>query len=252
MVLSMSDERVKNVKSELFLWQTRKGGTKRQLLSLLGKLVFVSRIVRPGRIFVRRLFNATMSLKHLHHRLKLSKQTLKDIEWWSEFLETWNQKSLFYDLEWCDSNDIFFSTDASDIGYSGVLQSSWAYKEFTPDQRERLIAWRELYALVTSCFTWGHRLKGKKLYIWCDNQNIVYAVNNGTSKNNDIMALVRSLFQIASSMNFEIRLKYIPSKLNTAADLLSRMNIDRFKELYPFMEDTHTKFNEGWKKFKEL
>lgn len=247
MITCISEERLQNVKKELLLWKNRKSGTKRQLLSLLGKLVFISRIIRPGRIFVRRLFNATMKLKHLHYKIKLSSEARKDVLWWLKFIETWNRKSVFYELHWRDANDYFFSTDASDLGYAGVFQSSWAYNTFKPDEQKMPIAWRELFALVSSCSTWGNKLCGQKIYIWCDNMNVIQAVNNGTSKNSDIMILVRHLFHIASTFNFEVRLRYIKSRDNVAADLLSRLNIDDFKRLYPFTDRNATKFNMSWK-----
>lgn len=246
MTLSMSAERLDNVKKELSFWRGKNQGTKRQLLSLLGKLVFLGRVIKPGRIFLRRLFNATMNLKHLHFKLKLNAETKKDIIWWSNYIDSWNSLTFFHDMHWIDSNELFFATDASDIGLSAVLQTAWAFSTLSPYQRAQSIAWRELYALVAACATWSSRLCGKKLHILCDNMSIVYSVNNGTSKNCDIMKLIRALHFIAAKNSFEVKLIYIPSKENVAADLLSRLAIDKFKYLFPFMDTHPTQLSSDW------
>ena len=44
----MADDRVKDIINELESWKNRKWGTKRELLSLVGKLVFLTRVIKPG------------------------------------------------------------------------------------------------------------------------------------------------------------------------------------------------------------
>jgi hypothetical protein len=56
MEMRMSSERICDGMIELKSWTHRKSGTKRRLLSVLGKLVFLSWVIRPGRVFLRRLF----------------------------------------------------------------------------------------------------------------------------------------------------------------------------------------------------
>ena len=49
----MSKERFNDVLDKLESWRDKKHGTKRALLSLLGKLVFMCQIISPGRTFIR-------------------------------------------------------------------------------------------------------------------------------------------------------------------------------------------------------
>ena len=70
-------------------------GSKRSFLSLLGKLIFLCRIVKPGRIFVRRMFNVSKSVKCLHHHVRLSREASADVKWWLDFCVQWNHKSIF-------------------------------------------------------------------------------------------------------------------------------------------------------------
>ena len=57
MEMQMSNERLDSIFDELKRWLNNYKGTKRELLSLIGKLIFLCRIVVPGRIFLRRLYN---------------------------------------------------------------------------------------------------------------------------------------------------------------------------------------------------
>ena len=101
--LRISEQRLTDILMELEQWLGRKKATKRELLSLIGKLSFISRVVRPGRTFIRRIINLSKKAKHLHHRLKLTKSCRSDIEWWLDYLPTWNGVGMFYEENWiCD------------------------------------------------------------------------------------------------------------------------------------------------------
>ena len=76
-------------------------------------------------------------------------------------------------------------------------------------------------------------VKQKKVIIHCDNLPVVYAVNNGSSKCESIMALVRRLFYVAARGNFECKLVHVEGKRNIAADMLSRRKIQNFKKTFP-------------------
>ena len=51
----MTPDRMREIQKELDLWLVRKSATKKQLQSLLGKLQFIGKCVRPARVFVARL-----------------------------------------------------------------------------------------------------------------------------------------------------------------------------------------------------
>jgi hypothetical protein len=228
MELRISEKRLDSVMQELCKWVDRKSGSKRDLLSLLGKLVFVSKVISPGRIFMRRLYDLTMGLKHLHYRVKLNRDAREDIIWWLNCAASWNCKSVFLDDDWISSNLIHLYTDASDVGLGCIFESSWFVLEFDSKERAMIIAWRELYAIVLACFTWGQKWLGRKIIMHCDNSVVVSVVNSGTSKNRDIMCLIRVLFNICVKYNFDIRLEFIPGAENVGADHLSRLNYAAF------------------------
>jgi hypothetical protein len=169
----------------------------------------------------------------LHHRIKLSIQAQKDINWWLLFVKAWNRKSIFYEDEWTTSPKLELATDASDLGFGGVLGHHWFMQPFTPEQKALTIAWRELYAIIVACTLWGSTFSQKRIIIHCDNLAIVYCVNAGSSKCPKIMVLIRTLFSIACIHNFEVRLQHVPGLDNIGPDRLSRLDLNAFREYAP-------------------
>jgi hypothetical protein len=243
MILSMSTERINDILDELTYWEFRRVGTKRKLLSLLGKLVFISCVVQPGRIFLRRLFTLSTRVKVLYHRVKISHEALKDIHWWITYIKIWNWKSLFYSDNWELSSKLKFATDASDLGMGATFESSWWFVPFNAALVARPIAWRELYAILVSCRVWGHLFSTRRVLIECDNMAVVFSVNNGSSKNPEIMGLIRGLFFVCSFFSFDIKLVHVPGILNLGPDMLSRLKIQEFLALFPQSDALPTTIN---------
>lgn len=193
----------------------------------------MSRIIGPGLIFIRRLYDLSCQIKCLHYTAKLSVPARNDIIWWAKAAEVWNQKSLFYEDEWVSNCLVHLYSDASDSGFAAVYRSKWYYGFFNENQTKKSIAWRELYASIVACLIWGDYLKCKKLVIHSDNSSIVTAVNNGTSKCKDLMLLIRELYYICIEFNFECRYMHVQGIFNTSADALSRGWLDKFRTLNP-------------------
>ena len=61
---------------ELDRWSTRRKATKRELLSLIGKLSFAARAVPVGHLFMRRLITLASTVAYLHHRIRLNAEAL--------------------------------------------------------------------------------------------------------------------------------------------------------------------------------
>jgi hypothetical protein len=246
MQLRISNERAADILDELNLWSHRRSCTKRQLLSLIGKLTFVSRVVHSGRTFVREMIELSKKVKHLGHRIKLNKGIQDDIKWWLAYLPQWNGKSWMYDEEWTDNAVLDLWTDASDKGFGAYYQGAWIMEPFDDDQIKRSIAWRELYAIVKAAATWGKHLKQRRVLFHCDNLAVVQILQSGTSKDKPIMQLMRCLFYICATHNFECSAKHVAGVNNSCADALSRLDIDKYRNLAPHADEYSTRSAEIW------
>ena len=234
MELRISEDRLSSILMELQEWQGRKRAKKREILSLIGKLVFISRVVRSGRTFVRRLIFLAKKVKHLHYTVKLNKDFQADIHWWLTFLPTWNGISLMYQPTWISNAQLHLYTDASNVAVAGYFNGSW-FVELVEDLSAS-INWRELYAVVLSVATWGEQWAGKRILFHCDNQCVCQILRSGTSRNPALMKLIRQLFFITASYQIEFGSVYINTKVNDIADSLSRLDFSKFWRLVPDAE----------------
>jgi hypothetical protein len=233
--IRISEKRKQEVLEELASFLDRPSFTKRNLLSLIGKLTFASKVVRAGRTFVRSLIQLSCSTRHLHHHLHLSKAARQDIEWWQLFLPRWNGVSLMPSPLIVTNMDLQLYTDASLTGLGAVCGSTWwAIPMSTrPGLEQYTIAYLELFAVVTAIATFTSLLQGQTVLLHCDNQVIVAAVSSGTCRCPHVMSLIRALFYYCAQASILIKCQYINTKINSAADALSRLDFSRFRTECP-------------------
>ena len=91
--LRLPADKLEHIKHSLGCWRGLKACRKRYLLSLMGSLSHANKVVRPERAFLRRLIDLLMSAKQLDHFIRLNADARSDIEWWWQFIETWNGTS---------------------------------------------------------------------------------------------------------------------------------------------------------------
>ena len=231
--LRISEERLEEIMKDLQKWLTRQSCTKRQLLSIIGKLVFVSKVVKSGRTFVRRMIQLSKKARFLHSHVKLSREFKLDVEWWLKYLRVWNGISWFKDQAWSSNEHLHLWTDASDLGYGAIFENEWIMQPFCKEYKYKSITWRELYAIVKATATWGKQLSKRRIRFHCDNEAVVFILQTGTSKCPQIMNLVRSLFYICEQFNIECSAEHIPGLKNEIADALSRLELSKFLLLVP-------------------
>ena len=226
--------KLNEILEELKHWLQRRKATKRDLLSLIGKLAFAARAVPAGRLFLRRLITLSTKARHLHHHLRLNKDARADIIWWHSFLPSWNGTAAFLDPETTDAHELELFTDASgSLGCGAYFQGSWFHYLWQPHQKLFSIQWQELFAIVAAALTWGNKWQTKRIRFNCDNQAIVFAWQGKSSKDLQIMCLLRKLFLTAAQHNFTVILSHLPGRHNAIADALSRRQFNRFFALAP-------------------
>ena len=106
MELRLPKDKLEDLLRLLRQWTRRKKTTKRELLSLIGKLSFAAKVLPAGRIFLSRLIDLSTSAKKLHHHIHLSASARADIQWWQDFLPGWNRVSLMLQDDWETAIDL--------------------------------------------------------------------------------------------------------------------------------------------------
>lgn len=165
----------------------KKKCTKREMLSLIGRLAFASKVVPAGRFFLRRLIDTAHTVSNLSHHIYLNQEARADLAWWEDFLPTW--------IPW----QIHVS------GITLVLQVALGSEHtMTGDDMAGrapallYIVWKELFPIFLACSIWGHLWKQKRISFHCDNQAVVEIWRKGSTKDQAVMALVRKTFLAAA------------------------------------------------------
>ena len=89
MELRLPADKLHSLQSLVKSWQGKKSCTK-GLLSLSGHLQHATKVVKPGRTFVRRMIDLATTANKLHHHIRLNRGFQSDLLWWSSFLNKWN------------------------------------------------------------------------------------------------------------------------------------------------------------------
>ena len=77
--MSLPEGKLQQYKAELVKWSSKKAARKRELLSIIGKLSHVCKVIRPGRIFLYRMIQTARSVEWLDHWFRLRKEFRSDL-----------------------------------------------------------------------------------------------------------------------------------------------------------------------------
>ena len=227
MIIQVTDDRLQEIHELLSVWINKRSANKKQLQSLIGKLQFVAKCVRPGRLYISRLLNVLSKLKLQHHRFKLSTEFKKDLKWWILFMDHYNDISLMHDTKWL-TPDSEFSTDACISGCGGFFRGEYFHTPFPSFVLNDCshINGLELITLLVAVRLWGYQCKYKRLLIFCDNLATVTVLNTGKCKDKFMLKCLREITMICAKMQLEVRAMHIPGTENRIADHLSRWDLN--------------------------
>ena len=241
MVCRLPEEKLSDIQNILKSWLHKKSCTKRNLLSLIGKLSFACKVVKPGRIFLRRLIDLSMTTQHLDHFIHLNQEAKADILWWHDFIVQWNGVSIIPSLPSQKKLSLF--TDASMFGIGGFLGPNWFSVPVPSTHKDIHINVKELVAVLAAISAWADILSNKEVVLFSDNLTIVQAWTGGTSSSKVLMNLIRKIFLLSAKYGISLHLRHIFGFQNFKADALSRLLIQKFKDLHPVAKENPTWIN---------
>jgi hypothetical protein len=166
-----------------------------------------------------------------------------ELQWWVSLITEWNRTSIMLSPQLLlptHAADMAPFTDASGSeaeGGGGAVFGRYA-TAYLFSSAERKLPICDLEGLVSVlwltevCERWPEQIQGKRFEAWCDNTTFVDCVNGHKSNAPSLAFLLGYLHSLMARFSFELRLKYVKSAENVAADALSREDWERF---YSFM-----------------
>ena len=225
--------KLQNIRNEIKAWLKKRDAKKRTILSLVGLLQHATKVVKPGRTFVSRMYATAARVKKLSHQTRLNAAFKSDLRWWHLFVTSWNEVSILH----CSKETTFdycLWMDASGTrGCGAHFGDQWFQFHCPPEWTPITIMAKELVSIVLSCSVWGRLLNRKKVQFFCDNLRLVDSIRKGASKDNIVMHLLRCLWFFTAHYDIHITVTHLPGVQNTAANLLSRNKLQKFFILHP-------------------
>ena len=239
--LRLPRDKLTDLITTLHQWQDKKKCTKRDLLSLIGKLSFATKSILSGRIFLCRLIDISTTVSKLRHHISLNLDARLNLAWWQEFLPTWNGKYKILAPKVIPPPSLNLFTDASgQLGFGIHNGGHWISQLWPAEFKHYSIQWNELFPIYVTCLVWGQSLRGRKLLFNYDNQAVVEIWSAKNSKCSSIMSLLHRIFFLSAKYELSLNASHILGTDNSIADALSHSQMTRFFLLAPQADHVST------------
>ena len=161
-----------------------------EVQKLCGFLNFLCCCVVPGRVFLRRLYACTTGDKlKPHHHIKLSAENKLNLMIWKGFLS--HPEAVvrpFMEIGEVTSDEIDLYSDASrnfELGFGMYCGTEWIFGQWNcrfMEIHQPSIEFLELFAVTVGILKWIKLYKNWKITLFCDNESVVWMINNTSSK----------------------------------------------------------------------
>ena len=92
--VSITEEKIQDILNICNLWSVKTHCTKRELQSLLGKLLYITKCVKSSRFFLNRMLELLRS-SHKQEKIILTQNFKQDLNWFKEFVPKFNGTAFF-------------------------------------------------------------------------------------------------------------------------------------------------------------
>jgi hypothetical protein len=162
---------------------------------------------------------------------------------WLQFLIEFNGQCYIPEKTWLSNDTLALLTDSSgslELGCGAYFCGCWAQFGWPSSWKNwpilRNMSLLELIPVVVALYLWANILQAKKILFHIDNLALMIIINKRTSKDKQIMKLVRPLVLLTMLNDIQFKDRHINTTENSIADALSRFQMDRFRLLAPQAE----------------
>ena len=235
--------KMEDIYNECILTRSKKCLTRHQFQSLLGKLIYLHKCVKPARIFVNRI----LSLFRENPRAKRINPTpefFMDLDWFISFLPKFSGSSKIFKSDIREMNSLHVDACMTGIGgiWNGRVYAAPVptYVDFQPN-----ITHLEMLNVLIALKLWAKDWAGSSVTLHCDNLAVVWVVNSGKTRDKFLNACIRHIWFITAVHDIDLQLTHIQGHKNLVADSLSRIYSEKG---IPIKDLTSMNFDYVWER----
>jgi hypothetical protein len=242
MIGVIPEEKIIKLKDYLVPMLNSKNISVKDLESVIDLLAYCSRAIPSSRAFLRRFDDllAGLKCKKPYYLVILNHEANTDVALWIQFLADFNGQCYFPDKYWVANDVLQLFTDSSgnpNLGCGAYFAGYWVQFQW-PNHWSALpmikhMALLELVPVVLAMSVWAQLLQNKRILLRIDNSALISIINKRTSKNKQIMKLIRPLVLLNMQFNIQFKSVHIEGLHSEISDALSRFQMKRFRSLVP-------------------
>ena len=232
LTISIPPEKLQSIKHMCSQWTVKNFCTKKELQSLLGSLLYVTKCIKYSRFFLNRMLSLLRE-NYDNNRIILTESFKRDLQWFNTFLPVYNGVTYF---QYTPNRNVYL--DACTTGL-GAIYETQVYALPLPDAWQNVnIATLEMLNILVALKVWHSQWAGHRVLIHCDNQAVVSVLNTGKARDEFLCKIARNIFMWLSACNIDLQVVHVAGRCNTIADLLSRWFItsNNFQKLQQLID----------------
>ena len=218
--VAVPQEKLEKILATCQEWQHRETCNKKELQSLLGSLLYISKCVKNSRIFLNRMLD-TLRCHNNTDKIALDISFHRDLNWFSKFLPQFNGRAFF-----------LHSPVQATIELDACLQGLGAYCmnqvyaiQIPVYLKNYTIVHLEMLNILVTIRAWKNFFQNKRILIKCDNQAVVSVLTTGRTSDLTLSAIARNIMMETATYDIDLQVIHILGVENKIADLLSRWYI---------------------------
>ena len=232
--VAVPQEKLANIYQICTEWVGRQRCTKKQLQSLLGSLLYISKCVHSSRFFLNRMLD-TLRSHFGKDEILLDINFHRDLNWFLKFLPYFNGTAFFNHTP----SKKVIELDACLEGLGAIFENQVYSIQIPKNFENYTIVHLEMLNILVALRLWCNQWKTNKILLKCDNQAVVSVLNSGKTQDLTLGAMARNISMLLAIYDIELQVIHILGADNKVADLLSRWFITENpdKRLYQFIKN---------------
>ena len=201
---SISSEKLSQIIETCSAWSTKTYCSKRDLQSLLGSLLYITKYVKPVQYFLHCML-ILLRENSTQWKILLNQPSFSDLNWFCTFLHTYNGIT-YYDARSTDA-EVHLDACHTDLGgaYNSMVYAlPNNYQGYT-------IVHLEILNILVACKIWAKFWQDKKVQIFCDNL-AVEVLTTGRTRDHTLAACARNIWLLPSLYNIHLTFSHIAGK----------------------------------------